>query len=502
MQTITVTLNSAKNSPPIELGHQGENLATTIQFDVTAWAEAYGDGSVVLLNQRKNETPYPVVVEKEDNIVTWNVTNVDTGIAGTGWCELQYYVGNVLAKSDKWRTITKEALGESGDVPEPWEGFLDEVASLTARSETAATNAAQSAEAAAGSESTVEAYKDAAETAAANAAAAQALANQYAVAAALARQAAETAATAAASAKTSAEAAKASAIASAQAAAADKLAAAASAAAAQAAEQAALASQTAAAASAAAAAGSEQSVADNAAAAIAARDAAQRAQEAAQASQTAAASSAATAATSATAAQNAASAAAQSAQAAVASATNASGSATAAESWAVGGTGTRTGEDTDNAEYYATQAGDANTDVQEARTDIRDSIDGVAQEDTAQQTLAILTQIADTLDGMGLVIYVATLPQIGVANVTYITPDGIFRYEDDEFVQIGGSSGDLNGFSLSLGDNGGVVLSYTDPSDETITGSATLPADDTAQSILANITSIADSVEQIAGGGT
>ena len=35
---------------------------------------------------------------------------------------------------------------------------------------------------------------------------------------------------------------------------------------------------------------------------------------------------------------------------------NLSGQATLAESWAVGGTGTRTGEDTDNASYYATQA--------------------------------------------------------------------------------------------------------------------------------------------------
>lgn len=38
------------------------------------------------------------------------------------------------------------------------------------------------------------------------------------------------------------------------------------------------------------------------------------------------------------------------------SAQSAAGSATLAESWAVGGTGTRTGEDTDNASYYADMA--------------------------------------------------------------------------------------------------------------------------------------------------
>lgn len=43
-------------------------------------------------------------------------------------------------------------------------------------------------------------------------------------------------------------------------------------------------------------------------------------------------------------------------QQAPASATNAGASATLAESWAVGGTGTRAGEDTNNAKYYALQA--------------------------------------------------------------------------------------------------------------------------------------------------
>ena len=45
--------------------------------------------------------------------------------------------------------------------------------------------------------------------------------------------------------------------------------------------------------------------------------------------------------------------AADSAEAAAESEENAADSATLAESWAVGGTGTRDGEDTDNAEYYA-----------------------------------------------------------------------------------------------------------------------------------------------------
>lgn len=59
------------------------------------------------------------------------------------------------------------------------------------------------------------------------------------------------------------------------------------------------------------------------------------------------------------AAQLAAQNAAASEEAAEGSATDADNSATEAESWAIGGTGTRTGENTDNAKYYAQQAADS-----------------------------------------------------------------------------------------------------------------------------------------------
>ena len=55
------------------------------------------------------------------------------------------------------------------------------------------------------------------------------------------------------------------------------------------------------------------------------------------------------------------------------SAQSAAGSATLAESWAVGGTGTRTGEDTDNASYYADMARQHAADSGWAWFDINDS---------------------------------------------------------------------------------------------------------------------------------
>ena len=78
--------------------------------------------------------------------------------------------------------------------------------------------------------------------------------------------------------------------------------------------------------------------------------------ETADASAQAAAASKEAAADSAAAAAASADTAAQKEQAAAQSADDAAASSTASESWAVGGTGTRPGEDTDNAKFYAEQA--------------------------------------------------------------------------------------------------------------------------------------------------
>ena len=90
-------------------------------------------------------------------------------------------------------------------------------------------------------------------------------------------------------------------------------------------------------------------------AATSANNASSYANEAANAS-TSAAASASAANTSATNAAGSATNAANSATSASSSATTATQKATLAESWAVGGTGTRTGENTDNAKYYSQQA--------------------------------------------------------------------------------------------------------------------------------------------------
>lgn len=135
---------SVKTASILPLGKQGENLARKIQFDISRWISTFGPGTVQLLHQRSSdEAPYPVAVEQDGNLAVWTVTNADTAAPGTGRAELQYYVGDALAKSETWMTKVLAALGPASDTPtEAQQGWVDQVL----QAGTAATEAADRAE--------------------------------------------------------------------------------------------------------------------------------------------------------------------------------------------------------------------------------------------------------------------------------------------------------------------------------------------------------------------
>lgn len=124
-----------KTGSILPLGKQGENLARKIQFDISRWIGTLGPGTVQLLHQRNgDETPYPVAVEQEGNLAVWTVTSADTAAPGTGHAELQYYVGDALAKSETWMTKVFPALGPAGETPpEAQQGWVDQVLAQVAR---------------------------------------------------------------------------------------------------------------------------------------------------------------------------------------------------------------------------------------------------------------------------------------------------------------------------------------------------------------------------------
>ena len=127
----TKNINVNVNRPPvnIQLGRQGENLATCIIFDCTGLVQLYGDGTAELLHELKDGTIYPVAVTQDGASVSWAVSASDTATVGSGRAELRWYVGDTLAKSAKFRTSVSSALADTTTEtpPAPQQSWVDKV---------------------------------------------------------------------------------------------------------------------------------------------------------------------------------------------------------------------------------------------------------------------------------------------------------------------------------------------------------------------------------------
>lgn len=121
------TVNAQKGRV-IPLGRLGENEVTAVVFDVSKDAEIFGEFTVSLVNKRKcDEEAYPCVITREGDLVTWIVKQPDLQYEGYGKCELIFYQEDKIAKSDIWTTVVGTALTDGGEVPEPWEDWVQRV---------------------------------------------------------------------------------------------------------------------------------------------------------------------------------------------------------------------------------------------------------------------------------------------------------------------------------------------------------------------------------------
>lgn len=128
----------AQHRLPLMIGIEGENNARQVEFDISEFIATFGDGVAQLIFKRpKDNDPYPCIITKNGNTVTWTITNVETAQAGTaGACELSYYVDNVLVKSEIWQVIVKDAMGmPSEDAPEPYRSWVNQVLESGIRAE-------------------------------------------------------------------------------------------------------------------------------------------------------------------------------------------------------------------------------------------------------------------------------------------------------------------------------------------------------------------------------
>ena len=120
-------IENADPKKVIYIGQRGENEATQVVFPKAYFAGFQG-GSYELLAQRQGDAnPYPVAITEDADNVYWTVSDTDCGKEGTGQCELRLTDGEYIVKSLLYVTLTGEALGTEGPLPEPYEDWADDL---------------------------------------------------------------------------------------------------------------------------------------------------------------------------------------------------------------------------------------------------------------------------------------------------------------------------------------------------------------------------------------
>ena len=143
-----------QRSKYIMLGEQGEKNAVVVKFDISTWLSAFGSGGSAFVDVMRpgDATAYTKQIELEGSYAVWSVDDIDNAVAGKGKVQLTYLMpgDDGRSKTATFVTMVDKSLDASGDVPDPYESYLEEAREI--RAET--TQNAQTAQAAAQEAST------------------------------------------------------------------------------------------------------------------------------------------------------------------------------------------------------------------------------------------------------------------------------------------------------------------------------------------------------------
>ena len=134
----------AQCGKPLVIGIGGEQQVTAVTFDISGWIAEYGSGSAQLLHRRARDTvATPVAVTQSGGTITWTITESDTAYPGTGEAQLIFIPTGKTKKSAVFTTLVDRALNSPYNVPEPMEGWVDQVTETAAAAELWATGGTQ-----------------------------------------------------------------------------------------------------------------------------------------------------------------------------------------------------------------------------------------------------------------------------------------------------------------------------------------------------------------------
>jgi hypothetical protein len=139
---------NAEKLTSIDLGRQGENLARTVEIDVSSMLAQWPDAVITLLVKRKHDAePYIADTTVKDGVLFWPITTVETADAGDGKLEIRATCGEVIAKSATGTfRVTASLTGSGTEPPASEQGWVDKVIAAGAGVEQSASQASKAAD--------------------------------------------------------------------------------------------------------------------------------------------------------------------------------------------------------------------------------------------------------------------------------------------------------------------------------------------------------------------
>ena len=143
MQTV-----KAAEGGVVTIGRLGENGRTTVLFDVSQYLTEYSGATVSLVARRPGDVDgYPVTdgVSESSGVVSWVVSDIDTGVVGIGSATVYITLGDVLAKSLSYKTRILYADAVGMNPPDPFADWTTAVFEAAEEATAAAASAAEDA---------------------------------------------------------------------------------------------------------------------------------------------------------------------------------------------------------------------------------------------------------------------------------------------------------------------------------------------------------------------
>ena len=136
MRSVSVRLDDLKNTV-LNLGYVGENEHTQVRIDCKKMYDQYPAASASLTVSPPSGAAYPAVIERDGDLVIWDITDSDLINEGAGEIQLSFTTGEIVAKTYIGRFKVSRSIVPTGEIPEGIDDFLTRAgAALTAIPET------------------------------------------------------------------------------------------------------------------------------------------------------------------------------------------------------------------------------------------------------------------------------------------------------------------------------------------------------------------------------